>query len=114
MLHTLIQQSHSSLAFNQFNSKDLAQFYRVFKSYLRYCCDTLKADIVSFDTGNYTITALVQRKDGTMVRLSVDDIRRSKNFNMILVRTIPKADELTESRSTFATIQNLSNSILKI
>lgn len=92
MLKTLLNYSRNGIGINQFNSKDLAQFYRIFKSYLRYICDTIGADINTFETDNYKISALVLRKDKTFVRISVDDVRRAKNFNSIVIRTIPEQD----------------------
>lgn len=74
---------------NQYDTKVFSRFTREFKGYLRYICDTLKADIVSFEANNFKVSALVQRQDAQLVRIALDDVRRSKNFDFILLRTLP-------------------------
>ena len=96
---------------NQYDTKVFSRFTREFKGYLRYICDTLKADIVSFEANNFKVSALVQRQDAQLVRIALDDVRRSRNFDFILLRTLPGWEMEYPSRTTFARVENLSNSI---
>lgn len=95
----------------QYDTKVFSRFAREFKGYLRYICDTLKADIVSYESDNFSVTALVQRKDAQLVRIVLSDVRRSRNFNFILLRTLPGWEMEYPSRTTFARVEDLSNSI---
>ncbi len=95
----------------QFDTKVFAQFSVQYKGYLRYICDTLKADLVSYEADNFTVSALVQRQDAQLVRIELSDVRRSRNFDFIMLRTIPGGEMEYPSRTTFAKLEDLSNSI---
>ena len=86
---TLTQWKAYNFSTTQHDTRVFSRFTREFKGYLRYICDTLKADIVSFEADNFKVSALVQRQDAQLVRIALDDVRRSRNFDFILLRTLP-------------------------
>ncbi len=98
----------------QYDTQVFSRFTREFKGYLRYICDTLKADIISFEASNFNVSALVQRKDAQLVRIALDDVRRSRNFDFILLRTLPGWEIEYPSRNTFARLEDLSSKISKL
>ena len=81
---------------------------------MRNICESIKAELVSYDTGNFTVSIIMRRKDAQMVKIELSDVRRSKNFDMVLIRTFPGGDEEYPSRSTLAHLEDLSNSISKL
>lgn len=112
MLSLMLQYKRTNLGIGQFDPRNFDKFSRDFKSYLRSVCEYIGATIVSYEADNFQVSTLVQRKDRLMVRVHLDDVRRAKNFDMILIRSIPRADdELTQSRSTFARVENLGSDI---
>jgi hypothetical protein len=93
---------------SQFDSTKFAQFSRELKWYLRFICDSIKAEIVSYEAGNFIVTAIVQRKDGQLVRVTLSDVRRSRNFDFILLSTIPSMQSWNQ-RTNFVSLENLSS-----
>lgn len=104
----------NNLSINQHDPKIFDEFTREFKGYLRYICDNIKANLVSYEAKDFKVSALVQRKDAQLVRIALDDVRRARNLNFILLRTLPGWEMEYPSRTTFARVEDLSNSISKL
>ncbi len=98
---------------SQFDSKKFSQFTRELKGYLRFICDSIKAEIVSFEAGNYHVSAIVQRKDDQLIRINLSDVRRARNFDYISIQTIPSMKSW-EQRANFVSLENLSTGIINL
>lgn len=65
--------------------------------------------------GHYYISAFVQRSDGQIIYISLNDVRSGENtFNSILVRTAASDKDYRGGHNSYSNVEDLSFLISKI
>lgn len=114
MLNKILQYKNSNaISIGQFDPRIIDKFHKDFKSFLRNICESQGTTVSSYEPHNiYGVSSVLQRKDGTLITLTLSDVRHRKNFDMILIRM--QDNGFAGRRSTLTKVENLGASIFKL